>query len=242
MEVSSINRQKFIAELSKLLGFMSSWDREATIETYNAMFDAADSEAEVLVMLGSPTKLAIALANEYVPTAAPETKPVEAGEDTDTEAAVLSAVAQAVEEATEESAPAADASALFTDSPETLRGKTAKRARRVRPVALAFYIPVALVIGLPIAVVLIALGVPFLLCGAAIGTIAVWGVLEMIAALTMFSDILLVVGAGMAVVGLGLLLLWFGLWLSIELGCAWLGGVVFRLGSKLCWKKEVPEA
>lgn len=141
-----------------------------------------------------------------------------------------------------ESAPDAAASTLFIDSSEQLSGKKKKRSRQVRPVVLAFYIPVALVIGLPIAVVLIALGVPFLLAGGAIGALAVWGVLQIIAALTMVSDVLMVIGAGLALLGLGLFLAWFGLWLSIELGCAWLGGVVFRLGGKLCWKKEVPEA
>ena len=153
MEVSSINRQKFIAELSKLLGFMSSWDREATLEKYNAMFDAADSEAEVLVTLGSPTKLAIAIANEYVPTPAPvreETLPaaeVQTEESESSEESVgdlISVVEQALEKAvaeeSAESAPetaptAAAASAVFTDSPEQLSGKKKNRSRRLRPLA-----------------------------------------------------------------------------------------------------------
>ena len=133
MEVSSINRQKFLAELNKLLGFMSSWDREATIEKYNAMFDAAESEAEVLVMLGNPTRLAITLANEYVPTPAPtakpaEQKPAEAGEEAGREAGdIVSAVALAVEQAAEESLPSAEANAMFADDPETFSGKKAKK-------------------------------------------------------------------------------------------------------------------
>lgn len=246
-EVGSINRQKFIAELSKLLGFMSSWDREATIAEYNAMFDAAENEAELLGTLGSPTRLAITLANNYVPSPAPvkteASTPAlsETGEDID----IVSAVEQAVERATTEGEEpeelaGATASAIFTDTPDTLQGKNLPR-RRLRILGLVVYCPLALLIGLPIAMVLIALGLPFLLVGGAVGTVTVWSALELLSALNMVSDTLVVAGAGLALAALSLLVLWFGLWLSITLGRAWLSGVVFRLGGVMCWKKEVPK-
>ena len=246
MEVGSINRQKFIAELSKLLGFMSSWDREATIAEYNAMFDATDNEAELLGTLGSPTRLAITLANHYVPSPAPAKAPVEeieiaeTEEDDDLDMAL--AVAQAVALATGDDGetPECDAAEGLSEEAEVLPEHShQQKPRRLRPLLLILYCPFALAIGLPVAVLLIALGIPFLLSGGALGAATVWCALEVLSALTMVSDILMVAGLGMALLGLSLFLLWLGLWLSIKLGCVWLGGVVFGLGARLCFKKEV---
>ena len=280
--MSGTNKQRFLAELSKLLGFMSSWDREATIEQYSAMFDAAESEAELLAELGSPTKLAIAIAREYVPTPPPETaaevpapgeaaealpgeameagaaeaaapgetaeaeSPAETGpvfgEETAIAPEMLSALENAVEKAQErETDGGKTAQALPAESPAEESGLAEKRKkRRVRGVALLFYTVAALLTGLPVALVLIALGVPFLLLGVGVVAGAVYLAMELIGMLNMVSDVLMVAGAGLLLVGIGVFFAWLGLWLSIELGCAWIGGVIFRLGAKLCLKKEVP--
>lgn len=320
-----MNKQKFLAELSRLLGFMSSWDRADTIQKYSAIFDASDSEAEVIAELGSPTKLAISIARDYVPTARPERtdqavctdaedavpeeqvhQPMEqegekaaqaengqdaqenaAAEDiaaaempspsddlpTDEEASesarsasgdalknesavfskdtdiapeMLSALESAIERAekadvlsggdAEESASEPELSA---DEPcENVAGKSSD-GRKARPAVLILYVLLSVAIGLPIAVVLIAIGVPFALLGGGAAAGTVYGFIHMIPALTMFSDVLLVIGAGLVLIGAGLLVAWFGLWLSIKLGCAWIGGVIFRLGDRLCFKREV---
>jgi len=70
-EVRLINQIQYLNELKKLLSFMSSWDRQATLEQYAAMFREAEDEEALIEKLGSPTKLAIGLAGHYVPTAAP---------------------------------------------------------------------------------------------------------------------------------------------------------------------------
>ena len=41
-----INQERYLAELDRLLGFMSSWDRQAALKKYRAMFAAcADEQA-----------------------------------------------------------------------------------------------------------------------------------------------------------------------------------------------------
>lgn len=64
-----MNKQRFIAELKRLLVFMTDSDRELTIEKYSLLFDEAGEEKEqaVIERLGSPTKLAIQLSRGYVP-------------------------------------------------------------------------------------------------------------------------------------------------------------------------------
>lgn len=222
-----INRQSYLAELAKLLGFMSSWDRQAALDKYNALFDEAGDEAALIKMLGSPTHLAINLANSYVPTPAPAVVPVEEKPE--------SPFAE-FEDAPEEQ-PGAEA--MLQPEPE-LEEEPAKPARRVRAFGLIVSILFGLVIGFPIAIVLICIGIPFLALGAAIVGAAAASVIEVVGMLSMVSDILVVAGVGVVIAALGLLLAWFGLWLSIALGRAWIGGVVFRACRAMTYKKEVP--
>ena len=59
----------------------------------------------------------------------------------------------------------------------------------------------------------------------------------MITELSMFSDISLVAGTGLVICGVGLLIAWFGLWVSVELGSLWINSVVVRLGRAVCFEK-----
>ncbi|MGN1002118.1 MAG: hypothetical protein ACI4PC_05055 [Oscillospiraceae bacterium] len=264
-----MNKYKFVAELERLLSFMSSWDRQAVIDKYTAMFDEAEDVDILIAKLGSPTKLAISLAREYVPTeppavqepapdlepAQPEEAPVPEGPEAPETGAAETAPAPAEEEAVisfEEPEPApapvpAEAPAIpeapVPAVPEEPEEETpAVPGRRARPAALVFYTLGALVIGLPIAVLLIALGVPFLAAGAGVVALAVWGAVTVIGFLTMISDILLVIGAAVIAAAIGLLLAWLGLWISLELGYVWIGKVIFGLGGKLCFKEEVAQS
>ena len=60
-----INRQKFLAELGRLLTFMYEEDRQTALAMYNRMFDEAESEQTLLQYLVSPTRQAVILARAY---------------------------------------------------------------------------------------------------------------------------------------------------------------------------------
>lgn len=388
-----MNRQKFLAELSRLLGFMSSWDREAEIDKYTQMLDASEDEEAFIETLGTPTQIAINIAKDYKPsprpgsgTAEPEPEPerepepepeppqpppppkkpdepqiVTGGEfEYGMELAILtgepiSAALESafegkylpdpdffledilretrgekagseppeetpvqpidenetagVEEADEESeaeedtGEAEDADTQAPDGPvfdakataplpEEVRSAAAQSGeqaedggeqkipfmpdpsqfaelgpdvpnlpdpskltefepdesdepeedepprRELRPVMTAIYAVFVLVIGLPVALVLTLLGVPPLLLGTGTIALVVYALMNMLPALSMVSDILLLGGAGLAVCGVGLILAWLGLWISIELGSLWINGVVLNLGGRMCFKKE----
>ena len=63
-----MNKQRFLAELRRLLVFMTESDRNIALEKYTLMFDEAgeEGEAALLETLGSPTKAAITLSRGYV--------------------------------------------------------------------------------------------------------------------------------------------------------------------------------
>lgn len=64
-EVTEINKQKFLAELGKLLTFMYDEDRQTALEMYGRMFDAARDEQTLLQFLVSPTRQAVIIARAY---------------------------------------------------------------------------------------------------------------------------------------------------------------------------------
>jgi hypothetical protein len=65
MEVKVINKQKFLAELGRLLTFMYEEDRQAALAMYSKMFDDALEEQALLQFLVSPTRQAVVLARSY---------------------------------------------------------------------------------------------------------------------------------------------------------------------------------
>ena len=64
-EVTDINKQKFIAELSRLLSFMYEKDQQLALSMYASLFDDANNEQELLEFLESPTRQAVMLARAY---------------------------------------------------------------------------------------------------------------------------------------------------------------------------------
>ena len=64
-EVDAINRQKFLAELSKLLTFMYEEDRQRALSMYERMFDIAEDEQGLIQHLMSPTRQAVIIARAY---------------------------------------------------------------------------------------------------------------------------------------------------------------------------------
>lgn len=60
-----INRQKFLAELGRLLTFMYEEDRQTALAMYNRMFDESEDEQALIQYLVSPTRQAVVLARAY---------------------------------------------------------------------------------------------------------------------------------------------------------------------------------
>lgn len=231
-----------MAELSKLLGFMSSWDRQAVLDKYNSLFDEAGDEVALIKMLGSPTHLAINLANSYVPTPAPEKKEEEKKEPSpfaEFEEPSVQPDGGKTEEAAEATAVIPTVPEIAECGPEPADAPVSRR--KLRPLGLVASILFGLVIGVPVAVVLVLVGVPVLALGGSIIGLDVFVVMELVGVLTMISDILVVIGAALLIAALGLLLFWFGLWLSISLGRLWIGGAMLGLGRKMSYKKEESE-
>jgi len=64
-EVNDINKQRFLAELSKLLTFMYEEDRQEALAMYSEMFDNASDEQALMHILVSPTRQAVVVARSY---------------------------------------------------------------------------------------------------------------------------------------------------------------------------------
>ena len=62
-----MNKNIFLVDLSKCLGFMTETDREEALRYYTELFDEAgpENEQKVLAQLGSPTKVAVELHRSY---------------------------------------------------------------------------------------------------------------------------------------------------------------------------------
>ena len=60
-----INKQKFLAELGRLLTFMYEEDRLESLALYEDLFDAVSDEQALLQLLVSPTRQAVVLARSY---------------------------------------------------------------------------------------------------------------------------------------------------------------------------------
>ena len=64
-EVTSINKQKFLAELGKLLTFMYEEDRQRAMGLYSRMFEEAGDEQALIQALISPTRQAVVVTRAY---------------------------------------------------------------------------------------------------------------------------------------------------------------------------------
>ena len=63
--MTDINKQKFLAELARLLTFMYEEDRQEALAMYEGMFDEAADEQSLLQALVSPTRQAVVIARAY---------------------------------------------------------------------------------------------------------------------------------------------------------------------------------
>lgn len=72
-----MNKQRYLAELRRLLVFMNEEDRDEAVRRCAEAFDAAgpEGEAALLADMGSPTKMAIGLSRGYEPGKIPDVIP-----------------------------------------------------------------------------------------------------------------------------------------------------------------------
>ena len=72
-----MNKQRYLAELRRLLVFMNEEDREEAVRRCGEAFDAVgpEGEAALLADMGSPTKMAIGLSRGYEPGSIPDVIP-----------------------------------------------------------------------------------------------------------------------------------------------------------------------
>lgn len=223
-----------MTELRRLLSFMSAWDREAALARYGAMLDdSVDSEA-LMEAMGTPTRLAIELARTYIPSPAPVEEPEP--ELAATDEFVPLAVGEPEPVIPEIDMPE---QIQWELDPEPEAPAETPTKQVIKGGALAGYLVPAILIGLPVAILLICLGLPFILASGALVSIAVQEALKMIALLPLISDVLLTVGGALCACAVALLLFWLGIWLSMELCWLWVDKVLLNLGRKLC-VEEVP--
>lgn len=63
-----LSKEEYIEELDRLLAFMTEHDHQATLDKYKAMLFATDNEFDMMEALGTPQKLAVNLAKDYMPS------------------------------------------------------------------------------------------------------------------------------------------------------------------------------
>ena len=63
--MNNIKKQRFLAELSRLLTFMYEEDRQEALAMYSSMFDEAVDEEKLIQLLMSPTRQAVVVARAY---------------------------------------------------------------------------------------------------------------------------------------------------------------------------------
>lgn len=252
-----MNKQRYLAELQRLLVFMTETDRAEVIRRCSELFDKAGpgGEAELLVAIGSPTKAAISLSKGYVPGRIPEIFPdvgsipqtpaaaAEPQEQQDPLAEIpsfdLPAYAQDDEQDDAQRSPGSDESFRIPDLPETARTPEEPEkpaSRRIMPlgIGIPLFIIIMAAIGIPLAAVCVCAAAAFLVPGAVI-IFAAWLVaVGGFWCLSFIPDAVLLFGAAFIVLAIGILILFGGLWLGVKLialyirGVRWLANAFFR--------------
>ena len=193
---------------------MSAWDREEAVKRYAWRLRRSSDPVALMRHFGSPTKVAVELAKGYVSSPPPPGF-------LDTE--------RSFAEAEDTDAAEGGASEDGPDSLERFGGE----ASGAGPAGRFFFLLFAVVIGAPVALALLALGLPFVGAGVGVVMAAAAAVGAQVGALPLLSDVLLLSGAGLAILGVGILVVWFGVWLGFSLCRLWLGGVVGALGKRV---------
>ena len=204
---------------------MSPWDRQAVIRRYERKFDESDDPNKLVDMLGTATKVAVMLADGYI-----SSPPPEEAESPEPEIETFDAEEQMSFEALAEETAEAEEAEPTELEPEL---PSAPQRGGVRPGALIGFIVFTLLIGIPVAVLLFCVGVPFLASGAGVIGAAARTVLDTLSGLNLFSDVLLLCGGALILAAVGLLLAWLGLWIGISLVRLWIARVILPMGRRI---------
>ena len=255
-----MNRQKFLAELSRLLVYMTEEDRAEAVRRVGALFDEAGpaGETALLASLGSPTRTAIALSRGYEPgklpdalpkvvpaprTPAPakatEPKPDELWSDLpDFEPPAV----EGEEETAPASEPAPEEEPVPAETPDFIKEAAEEPAEAPAPViertmplglGIPLFVLVFAALGVPLCALTLALTVVLLLPGAAALVGAYLALAGGLWCTGYMADAVLLFGLAAVILALGLLLLALGLWAAVILWRLYRQGVGWVAGELL---------
>lgn len=250
-----MNKQRYLAELQRLLVFMTEEDRTQTIRRYGELFDAAgpEGETELIRQIGSPTKAAIGLSRGYEPgnPALPLPQaPAEAVSDKEPEAEPEAAHPDADEDPFGEmpSFELPDYMSLpdegdeqgerrfsmpdlpaYTGADE--HGGSADAQRSI-PLGLgiALFVLVILGLGVPLAAVAAGLCAALLVPGCGVFAGAYLFFVGGLWCLSYIADAILLFGGAFVVLALGIILFFAGLWLDGKLIALYIRGLRWVAG------------
>ena len=246
-----MNKQRFLAELQRLLVFMTETDRAEVIRRYTELFDAAgpEGEAALITGIGSPTKAAISLSRGYEPGVLPDTFPgvsdipvqmpqevpsPEPEEPDDPLADVPSFDLPDYVQDEEETDTAAFAESeepfAIPDLPGTIRTSdepAASSGRRLMPLGLGIplFVIIMAVLGIPLAAVCVCIALALLVPGAAVFFLAFLIAVGGFWCLSFIADAILLFGAAFIVLAFGIIILFVGLWIGVKLIGLYIRGV-----------------
>jgi len=250
-----LNKQRFLAELSRLLVYMTEGDRELTMRRYTEMFDAAGEEGEqdLIKSLGTPTKVAISLSRGYEPGKATElfnnlqvqnqqqksghlpeipwedvpefTLPDNFGPATPEKApdGFEPAAPDKPEGKSEKPKPKGPESEELGpeehDQQEQPQAPARQPVKRPMPLyaGIPLFVLAAIVVGLPLAAVVLTVILALLSPGAAAVGAAGLVTIGALWCINYIADALLMFGLAFLVLAVALVLLWAGVWCDIKL-------------------------
>ena len=277
--MNEINKKQFLAELGRLLTFMSEEDRKTALGIYGDMFDDAPDEQALTGFLISPTRQAVYMARAYnkKPESAfdpmkeygeepeepederpgyikaldharaeaenegivspysfaepeseeplEETEPEELQEvddfllskDTESEETEETEKPEESEEPVKTAETVEDeendddepVEAGKTEIKQESKGRTVKK----RPLLLILFLLIFIPLGLLGIVFLIGFAAVALACGAAACALGIFGVRAALTGFPIVADIIIILGAALISLALGLLFFWIFIWL-----------------------------
>ena len=232
-----MNKQRYLAELSRLLGFATDEDRQNVLNNITKLFDEAGPEGEdsVISQLGSPVQLAIKLSRSYTPSAplggmdiTPAPQPAsEAPEEPSGPAPAADEPSSGPEETAENAIPEPEAAeTIEIETVEISEGQLADkmRSRRAhtdmperRGFAMASLVMLTAAGAIPLCAVLLCAVLAALALG--IGGIAAGAVLISAGAMSLavIADALMLFGIALACFGLGIFFVWLAIWAAVSL-------------------------
>lgn len=242
-----MNKQRYLAELQRLLVFMTEADRTETVSHYGVLFDAAgpDGEAALLERIGSPTKAAIGLSRGYEPgklslpepvtppEAEPAPEPAPQEEDPWQSLPSFDLPDYIEELLPDEEEPEPDEVEKPFSMPD-LPGHAPARPHSAQEIPVKRGIPLGLgiplfilalpVLYVPLAAVCIAVMLALLVPGAAIIFGAYLLAVGGLWCIGFMADTVLMFGAAFIVLAFGLILLFGGFWVGVKLAGLYLRG------------------